>query len=77
MSLTFVERESVQGDRIPGGSDQRSGRGGGWEVRIVGGKIHQEYWIGDLEEFNKNSVGLIEVVAEFRMAEANNQEHSQ
>jgi len=47
-----------------------------YEVRIVGGKIHQEYWIpaGDLEEFNKNIVGPIEVVAEFRMDEATGQE---
>ncbi len=40
-----------------------------YEVQTVGGRIHQEYWIPakDLEEFNTNIVGLIEVVAEFRM----------
>jgi hypothetical protein len=40
--------------------------------------IHQEYWIpaGDLEEFNKNMVGPIEVVAEFRMGETKGREHS-
>jgi len=33
----------------------------------VGSAIHQEYWIpaGELDEFNANIVGLIEVVAEF------------
>ena len=39
-----------------------------YEVKIVGGKIHEEYWIPaeDLEEFNRNIVGKIEVIAEFR-----------
>ena len=43
---------------------------GKYEVRTVGGSIHQEYWIPaeELEEFNRNIVGPIEVVAEFRMA---------
>ena len=38
-----------------------------YETQIVGGKIHEEYWIPaeDLEEFNKNIVGKIEVIAEF------------
>ncbi len=38
------------------------------EVKIVGGAVHEEYWIPveDLEEFNRNIVGKIEVVAEFR-----------
>jgi hypothetical protein len=38
------------------------------EIRIVGGSVHQEYWIPaeELEEFNRNIVGKIEVVAEFR-----------
>src|SRR6266481_8798599 len=39
-----------------------------YEVKTVGGTIHQEYWIPaeDLDEFNRNIVGKIEVVAEFR-----------
>ncbi len=39
-----------------------------YEVRIVGGKNHEEYWIPaeDLEEFNKNLIGKIEMIAEFR-----------
>lgn len=39
-----------------------------YEVKIVGGKTHEEYWIPaeDLEEFNRNIVGKIEVIAEFR-----------
>lgn len=38
-----------------------------YQVRTVGGRIHQEYWIpaGDLAEFNANIVGRIEVIAEF------------
>ncbi len=38
-----------------------------YEVHQVGSAIYQEYWIPaeDLEEFNRNIVGLIEVVAEF------------
>lgn len=39
-----------------------------YETKIVGGSNHEEYWIPaeDLEEFNKNIVGKIEVIAEFR-----------
>ncbi len=39
-----------------------------FEIHTVGARIHQEYWIpaGELAEFNKNIVGLIEVIAEFR-----------
>lgn len=39
-----------------------------YEVQTVGGSIHQEYWIPakDLEEFNRNIVGQIEIIAEFR-----------
>lgn len=39
-----------------------------YEVKIVGGATHEEYWIlaEDLEEFNQNIVGKIEVTAEFR-----------
>ncbi len=38
-----------------------------YEVQTVGGSMHQEYWIPaeDLSEFNRNIVGLIEVIAEF------------
>lgn len=41
------------------------------EVQIVGGSVHQEYWIPaeELTEFNRNIVGLIEVVAEFSAPE--------
>ncbi len=40
----------------------------GYEVQTVGGSVHQEYWIPaeDLPEFNRNIVGPIEVIAEFR-----------
>jgi hypothetical protein len=40
----------------------------GYEVRVVGGPEHQEYWIpaGELEEFNRHIVGEIEVIAEYR-----------
>ncbi len=39
-----------------------------YEVKTVGGKIHEEYWIPaeDLEKFNRNIVGKIKVIAEFR-----------
>ncbi len=39
-----------------------------YEVKVVGGSQHQEYWIPaeDLEEFNRNIVGKIEVISEFR-----------
>src|SRR5215210_5533430 len=39
-----------------------------YEIQTVGGSIHREYWIPaeDLAEFNRNIVGKIEVVAEFR-----------
>ncbi len=38
-----------------------------YEVKVVGGAIHEEYWIPaeDMEEFNRNIVGKIEVIAEF------------
>ena len=40
-------------------------------VHTVGNSKHQEYWIPakELEEFNRNIVGLIEVVAEFHGTE--------
>ena len=39
-----------------------------YEVHQVGGRVYEEYWIpaADVEELNRNIVGLIEVVAEFR-----------
>jgi hypothetical protein len=39
-----------------------------YEIKTVGSSIHQEYWIpaGDLPEFNRNIVGLIEVIAEYQ-----------
>jgi hypothetical protein len=39
-----------------------------YEIQTVGGFTHQEYWIPaeELPEFNKNIVGEIEVVAEYR-----------
>jgi len=39
-----------------------------YEVQIVGGSEHQEYWIPaeDLAEFNRNIDGVIEVIAEYR-----------
>ena len=41
-----------------------------YAVQTVGGSVHQEYWIPaeDLPEFNRNLVGLIEVIAVFRDA---------
>lgn len=38
-----------------------------YPVQKVGTRIHQEYWIlaAELEEFNGNIVGEIEVIAEF------------
>lgn len=40
-----------------------------YEVQIVGGSIHQEYWIPaeELPEFNRNIVDKIEVIAEFHV----------
>lgn len=39
-----------------------------YRVEKVGGAIHTEYWIPaeDLPEFNRNIVGVVEVIAEFR-----------
>jgi hypothetical protein len=38
-----------------------------FEIHQVGGRIHQEYWIPaeQLDEFNQNIAGLIEVVSTF------------
>jgi hypothetical protein len=39
-----------------------------YSVKTVGALMYQEYWIPaeDLLKFNRNIVGLIEVIAEFR-----------
>ena len=39
-----------------------------FEVKRVGSTIHQEYWIpaSELPQFNRNIVGKIDVIAEFR-----------
>ncbi|HEX8197918.1 MAG TPA: hypothetical protein VF571_17130 [Pyrinomonadaceae bacterium] len=39
-----------------------------YKIQTVGGSQHQEYWIPaeNLEEFNNNIIGKIEVIAEFR-----------
>jgi len=38
-----------------------------YEVQVAGGEIHEEYWIPaeELEKFNRNIVGIIEVISEF------------
>ena len=38
-----------------------------YEVKIVSGRTHEEYWIlaEELEEFNRNIAGKIEVIAKF------------
>lgn len=40
---------------------------GRYEIHIVGNSGHREYWIpaADLEEFNRNIAGAIEVIREF------------
>lgn len=44
-----------------------------YKVQTVGGSMHQEYWIPaeELDEFNRNIVGRIEVVAEYHGADLN------
>ncbi len=39
-----------------------------YEIQTVGGELYQEYWIPaeDLDKFNENIVGQIEVMAEFK-----------
>ncbi len=39
-----------------------------YPVQVVGGRRHQELWVSaeELAEFNRNLVGSIEVIAEFR-----------
>jgi hypothetical protein len=46
-----------------------------YDVQTVGSSIHREYWIPaeDLDEFNRNIVGRIEVIAEFRPPENSSQ----
>ena len=41
-----------------------------FKVQTVGSSLEQEYWIPaeELEEFNQNIIGSIEVIAEFRGA---------
>jgi hypothetical protein len=41
-------------------------------IQTVGSSVHQEYWIpaDEMEEFNRNIIGPIEVVAEFSGNEA-------
>ena len=38
-----------------------------YDVQIVGGIQHKEYWVPaeELDEFNRNIVGKIEIIAEF------------
>lgn len=38
-----------------------------YDVHIVGGNIHQEYWIpaNELEEFNDNIIGYIKVIDKY------------
>ena len=40
-----------------------------YPVRTVGSSMHQELWVPaeDLPELNRNIVGLLEVIAEFKM----------
>jgi len=42
-----------------------------YEMKVVGRSEHQEYWIPaeELDEFNEQIVGEIEVIAEYRGAE--------
>jgi len=39
-----------------------------YQTQVVGGRMHEEYWIpaADLSAFNANILGQIEVIAEFR-----------
>ncbi len=43
-----------------------------YPIQTVGRRIHQEYWIPaeDLPNFNRNLIGEIEVIAEFRSLSA-------
>jgi hypothetical protein len=57
----FVTRFAVRADFL-----------GWYPAQTVGTSVHQELWIPaeDLAELNRNIVGLIEVVAEFRKGSA-------
>jgi hypothetical protein len=46
-----------------------------YDVQTVGSSIHQEYWIPaeELDEFNRNIVGPIELIAEFRPPDSSEQ----
>jgi hypothetical protein len=39
-----------------------------YEIQTVGGELYQEYWIPteDLDKFNENIIGQIDVIAEFK-----------
>ena len=39
-----------------------------YERQVVGASVHEELWVPaeELDEFNRNIVGLIEVISEFR-----------
>jgi len=39
-----------------------------YEIHQVGASYHKEWWIpaGDLEKLNKNIIGVIEVIREYR-----------
>jgi hypothetical protein len=52
----FVTRFSVSADHLAG-----------YEKKIVGGKVHEEYWIpaDRLSEFNQHIVGKIEITHSF------------
>ncbi|NNG03100.1 MAG: hypothetical protein HKM95_03255 [Inquilinus sp.] len=56
----YVTRFSVRADLLKA-----------YEKRVVGGREHEEYWIPaeDLDAFNRNIVGPIEVVAQYTAAD--------
>lgn len=41
------------------------------QIQTVGGSVHQEYWIPaeELDEFNQNIVGSIEIIGQYRNEE--------
>jgi hypothetical protein len=50
-----------------------------YQVQTVGARIHAELWVPaeELEEFNANIVGPIEVIAEFRRSDVNEEPAAQ
>ncbi len=50
-----------------------------FERKVVGGSEHEELWVPaeELEEFNKQIIGTIEVVAEFRAEAQSSQPNNQ